>query len=407
MKVKSGVLYITYDGLLDTLGASQILPYIKGIAKTQGGMVVLSFEKPSRFAQGQHEMINDLKKHEISWKPLRFTSGFGALGKLWDVICMYFWALMLARKHEVRFVHTRGHSPAQAGLFVKRLLGPRLIFDCRGLWVDERVDKGGWDMSRRMHRLQYRYFKSVERTLFTRADRVVVLTHKVVDEVVRLGALPRSKITVIPCCADFDHFPLATPSRRAKARDKIVIPRDALVLGYLGSVGRMYMLESFFRLFQQAAEKRSDCHALVITQDVKELYEVMAGCLSQDSHSRVHVISANRKEVPEVLPAMDILVSFIQPSYARMAASPTKMAECFAEGIPVICNAGVGDVVRHIEELQAGIIVDPTSEADLLAAVMQLDRLCHKGGQTLRDISRPLLGLEHAERQYLSVYNSL
>lgn len=407
MKVKSGVLYITYDGLLDTLGASQILPYIKGIARTQGGMVVLSFEKPSRFALGQNEMVDDLNKQGISWKPLRFTAGFGALGKLWDIMRMYFWAVMLARKHGVRCVHTRGHPPAQVGLLVKRLLGPRLIFDCRGLWVDERVDKGGWDMSRRMHRLQYRYFKSVERTLFARADRVVVLTHKVVDEVVRLGAVPISKITVIPCCADYEHFLLATQTRRATAREKSGIPRDALVLGYLGSVGRMYMLESFFRLFRKAAEKRSDCHALVITQDVKELYEVMESCLPTDFYSRVNVVSANRTEVPDVLPAMDILVSFIQPSYARMAASPTKMAECFAEGIPVICNSGVGDVVQQIEELQGGIIVDPTSEADLLGAVMQLERLCLAGGQALRDISRPLFGLEYAARQYRSVYNSL
>ena len=139
-------MYVTYDGLLDTLGASQILPYIKIIAARQGGMVVLSYEKPDRFARGRQAMSLDLRAHAIHWKPLRFSSSFGVFGKLWDMARMYFWGVWLARKHRVRVVHARGHPTAQVGLFVKKLLSTRLIFDCRGLWADERVDKGGWDM---------------------------------------------------------------------------------------------------------------------------------------------------------------------------------------------------------------------------------------------------------------------
>lgn len=400
-------MFITYDGLLDTLGGSQILPYIKGIAATQGGMVVLSFEKPDRFVRGQQAMAADLHAHGICWKPLRFTSGLGALGKLWDFARMYFWGAWLAHKHGVRVVHARGHPTAQIGLFVKRLLGTHLIFDCRGLWVDERVDKGGWDMRRPLHRLQYQHFKRVERKLFTQADQVVVLTHKVVDEVVKLGATPASKVTVIPCCADFDHFPLSTASRKTRARDVIGIPQDARVLGYLGSVGRVYMLDCFFRLFELAARQYEDCHALVITQDVEALRQVMSRNLPVGLHERVHVKPASRTEVPNVLPAMDVLVSFILPSYARMSQSPTKLAECFAEGIPAICNDGVGDVAAQIQQLGAGVIVNPASDADLTTVVQKLDEVCAMGGQRLRDAARPLLGLEVAEERYRLVYSKL
>lgn len=400
-------MFITYDGLLDTLGGSQILPYIKGIAAMQRGMVVLSFEKPDRFVRGQQAMAADLHAHGILWKPLRFTSGLGALGKLWDLVRMYFWGAWLAHKHGVRVVHARGHPTAQIGLFVKRLLGTRLIFDCRGLWVDERVDKGGWDMRRPLHRLQYHHFKRVERKLFTQADQVVVLTYKVVDEVVKLGATPASKVTVIPCCADFDHFPLTTTSRKTLARDATGIPHDARVLGYLGSVGRMYMLDRFFCLFELAACQHEDFHALVITQDVEALRQVMSHKLPVGLHERVHVKPASRAEVPNVLPAMDVLVNFVQPSYARMSMSPTKLAECFAEGIPVICNDGVGDVAVQIQQLGAGVIVNPELDADLTAVVQKLDEVCAMGGQRLRDAARPLLGLEVAKERYRLVYSKL
>ncbi len=403
----TSVLYITYDGLLDNLGASQILPYIKSIAAMQGGMVVLSFEKPNRFVQGHQAMAAELQRYGIHWKPLRFTSGFGVFGKLWDMSRMYFWGAWLARKHAVGVIHARGHPTAQIGFFVKRMLGTRLIFDCRGLWVDERVDKGGWNMSHPLHRLQYHHFKRVERNLFAQADHVVVLTRKVVDEVVRLGATPASKVTVIPCCADFDHFPLSTASRKMQARDAIGIPRDTRVLGYLGSVGRMYMLDRFFRLFELAACQYEDFHALVITQDVEALRQVMSSNLPVGLHERVHLKPASRVEVPKVIPAMDVLVSFIQPTYARMAASPTKLAECFAEGIPVICNDGVGDVAVQVQQLGAGVIINPGSDADLISVVQQLDEVCTMGGQRLRDAARPLLGLAVAEYRYRSVYSNL
>ena len=70
------VLCITYDGLLDPLGNSQILPYIKGISTHQDGVVILSFEKPERFSQGQRLISSEIMNHKIHWKPLRFIFGF-------------------------------------------------------------------------------------------------------------------------------------------------------------------------------------------------------------------------------------------------------------------------------------------------------------------------------------------
>ena len=49
MDVNKKVLYITYDGLTDPLGQSQILPYLKGLAKHGYQFTILSFEKKDRF----------------------------------------------------------------------------------------------------------------------------------------------------------------------------------------------------------------------------------------------------------------------------------------------------------------------------------------------------------------------
>jgi glycosyltransferase involved in cell wall biosynthesis len=400
-------LYITYDGLLDPLGASQILPYLREIARRQGGAWVMSFEKPDRLEQGGSALRAQLLADGIRWHPLRFTTGGGVLGKVKDLVQMYGWGLYLAWRENLGMVHARGHPSAQVGLFIKRVLGRPLIFDCRGLWVDERVDKGGWDLSRPFHRLQYRHFKRAEHRLFQQADRVVVLTHKVVDEVVKLGAQPASKVSVIPCCADFNHFTLGTPSARVAARLRAGLPAESLVMGYLGSVGRMYMLDRFFKLLAMACERHPHAHALVITPDEAALRRVMQDHLPQAWHSRVMVVSATRREVPALLPAMDVLVSFITPTYARMGASPTKLAECFAAGVPAICNGGVGDVAEQMNELQAGMVVDPNDDAALSDAAVRLPDVADQGGARLREAASRTLGLDVAHARYKSIYSSL
>ena len=401
------VLYITYDGLLDPLGSSQILPYVKSISKHQDEVVIMSFEKSERLLHGKDALLSDLRNYSITWKPLLFTKGLGLLGKLMDLSCMYLKAFIITCKYNIRVVHTRGHPSAQVGLFVKRITKAKFIFDFRGLWVDERVDKGGWDLNRFFHRLQYKYYKRVERKLLIQSDQVVVLTNKVVDEVIKLGAIEQSRITVIPCCADYNHFPLSTESHKIDARISLGIPNDAFVLGYLGSIGRMYLLDRFFHLFKLAVNVRKDCYALLITRDTASLKQLMKSHLTPELSSRVHIKSASRDEVPVLLPAIDVMISFILSTYARTGASPTKIAECFALGIPVIANSGVGDVKQVVDRLDGGWIVDPCSDTDLMEVVQNLDTICSKGGRRLRDASRSMLGLEFATQCYQSIYDKL
>jgi len=400
-------LYITYDGLLDPLGASQILPYIKGVTAKNNNIVIMSFEKPERFFNGKESMLLDLESHGIKWKPLLFTKKLGSVGKSWDLIRMYIWSLFLSYKYGIYLVHARGHLPAQVGYFIKRILQTKLLFDFRGLWVDERVDKGGWDLQYLSHRLQYKYFKRIEKKLLSNSDHVVVLTNKIVDEVISLGVNDYSKITVIPCCADFDHFHLSTKFKKIKSKEIINMPKESFVLGYLGSVGSMYLLDRFFRLFELACKRKGDCYAFVITSDIGLLKGILKSSLPKYLHRNVYYRSANRDEVPILLPAIDIMVSFILPTHARRAASPTKIAESFSVGVPVISNSGVGDVNSIIRKLDGGIIVNPFSDSSLADTVDDLELISSKGGRSLRDLSRPMLGLEFAIDRYRGVYQKL
>ena len=399
-------LYVTYDGLLDPLGGSQILPYIRAVAPQIAAMTVLSFEKPERLA-GAAELRAALACEGIRWHPLRFTRGLGVVGKVWDLLKIHVMVVALAAWGRVGVVHARSHPAAQAALVARRLTGARLLFDMRGLWVDERVDKGGWNLARAQHRWQYAWYKRVERRLFAGADHLVVLTHAVVEEALRLGARGRERITVIPCCADFDHFHLPDAADRQAARREWGLEEGALVLGYLGSVGAMYLIERYLALGVRAMTAYPHVHLVVITPDTEAFEALVHAHVPASLRGRVHWRSAGRIQVPGLLAAADVMVSFIAPSYARMASSPTKLAEGFAMGLPTLCNPGTGDVAAIMAQVGGGRMVDPYDESALDALVRELPQVAGMGGARLRAAARVLLGLEVAARRYRAIYAGL
>ena len=401
--MNQGGLFISYDGLLDPLGESQILPYVCGLARGRR-MCVLSFEKAARFSAGGAEMAARLREQGIEWRPLRFSRG--AVGKVWDLLRMYTVALWLGGRERLLVAHCRGHLAAQVGYMLKVVLGMRLLFDFRGLWVDERVDKGSWDLSRRPHRWAHAMFKRVERSLVRAADHIVVLTHAVVPTMQGMGA-QRQQITVIPCCADYTHFNVADDFGRAAARERLGLPRDGTVVCYLGSMGRMYMTEQFLDVAEAAVECGQVSAVLCITPDLESIARAIEA-RGWDGRGIRHVaVAARRDQVPAMLAAADVLVSFFLPTPARIATSPTKMAECFAQGIPMVTNPGVGDVAALIACLQGGLLVDASDSRAMRQAAQRLQDVAALGGERLREASRPLLGLDHANAQYQSVYEIL
>ena len=64
---------------------------------------------------------------------------------------------------------------------------------------------------------------------------------------------------------------------------------------------------------------------------------------------------ATREQVPGLVAAADLGLFFIGPVPSKQASSPTKMAELMAMGLPILTNAGVGDVAAIVEETGCGV----------------------------------------------------
>ena len=138
-------LFISYDGLTDPLGQSQILPYIAGLSKAGFKMTILSCEKEVRFEEKKAQIQNICNANNIEWVPLLFHTWPPILAKYYDLFHLKRTARNLYLKNHYDIIHCRSYLSAEIGRELKQKFGARYLFDMRGFWVDERVDGGMWN----------------------------------------------------------------------------------------------------------------------------------------------------------------------------------------------------------------------------------------------------------------------
>lgn len=351
----TSVLYISYTGLMDPLGQSQVLQYVLALGRAGNRMTVLSFEKPDALADS--DQVAALRAQcdaaGVEWNPRTWhNKPIGILATLYDIVMGQRHAIRLARQVGAEVVHCRSYIASLMGLAVKRATGARLIFDMRGFWPDERVDGGIW----LKESATYRVFKRVERSLFQNADHVVSLTKAGVREYEAFDYMKDvpSKSTVIPTCTNLDMF---------QPQDA---PREGLTLGYVGSVGSWYLFDEVAKAVARAFALRPDARFLVVTKGNHDMVRNALKKAGADPE-RIEVRSADFSEVASQIARMDAGLFFIRPAWSKRASCPTRMGEFLACGKPCLANGGVGDVAEDIRETATGIALPPlgTENVDL------------------------------------------
>jgi glycosyltransferase involved in cell wall biosynthesis len=359
--------------MTDPLGQSQVLPYLKGLSQKGYRITLLSCEKPER--SSQQDLIRQIcAESNIDWQPIPYTRKPPVLSTLKDVRNIRRLAEQLHRRQPFDIVHCRSYIPALVGLAMKERHGIKFIFDMRGFWADERVDGGLWRLSSPLYKTVFSYFKKKEKQFLEQADAIVSLTHAAAAEIGQWPLARHTPIDVIPCCVDTELFVpthFGSPEQQALKR-QLAISEVCCVLGYVGSLGTWYQLPEMLQFFKAWLGSRPDSIMLFVTTEPKEMILLEAELQGIDPSS-IRVVSAARREVPLYISMMDYGLFFLKQVFSKKASSPVKQGELMAMGIPVICNAGVGDSDRIVQQYKAGVLVYEYTPAGYRQAIASLD----------------------------------
>ena len=357
------VLFISYNGMLDPLGQSQVIPYLRELAKMGVHFTLLSFERESAFGTEGLDRCEDLKRQlaasHIEWHWLRYHQKPSLPATMYDVANGVRLAKRLVRRNRIELVHARSHIPATIALALRRRFGTAMIFDLRGLMADEYVDAEHW----RKDSLPYRITKSMERRALSAADGIVTLTERIWPIINQWDGLRNRRVAheVVPCCADLELFRFSDYDR-ARRRQELGV-EDRFVLVYSGSIDGWYLTDNMAAFFVTLRKKNPRAHFLWLTTARHERLRALmhARGVSEDDYT---VLSAASADVPSYLSASDAGLAFIKPCLSKLASSPTKYAEYLGCGLPLVINAGIGDSDALVTRERIGVLVRSLDEAE-------------------------------------------
>ena len=395
MSDRPAVVYLSYDGMAEPLGQSQVIGYLEQLA-TEYRIFLVSFEKKKdRDETAKVAYVRDrLAKACIAWTPLTYHKAPSAPATAYDIAVGSTVGLRIALREKARIVHARSYPPALMSLAVKRLSGAKFLFDMRGLWADERVDGGLWPRDGAL----YRATKSLERNFLLAADHVVTLTHASEREIAGFTYLAGRKppISVIPTCADLTRF---APQPR---------PDGPFTFGYVGSVGTWYLFDETLAFFRALLWRRPDARMLVINRSEHDVIRAVAARNGVDA-DRLELVAAEHRDVPGLIARMDIAAALIKPVYSKLASAPTKLAEYLGCGVPCLGNIDVGDMEAVLEGERVGVALRNFSESSMAEAADRMLALSSEPGARARctAVANRLFSLKQGVADYRAIYRTL
>jgi glycosyltransferase involved in cell wall biosynthesis len=387
------VLYVSYDGILEPLGESQVFCYLRELAKVHR-IHLISFEKPKDLQNfSRVKALQDKMGFVgISWHPLRYHKRPTLLATSFDVTLGVLIGIYLGLKSKIDIIHARGYVASLIATSVSRVISATFIFDTRGFWPEEKLEDG-WSKGC----ILYRMTKWFERRIFRAADHVIVLTEAAVPIITGFeflkGRVP--PVTVIPTCTDLNHFRLARDPNEAAG----------LVIGYVGTATKWYLFDQTASCFSMIYRLRPDVRFLIVNRGEHEYIRSMLSAYHLPP-SAVELVSATYQEMPKLMSRMHASIYFIKPVFSKKASSATKLGELLACGVPCMTNSGVGDVEMILDPMRVGIVLHSFDKSSSLEGVRQFLSLISDPNVSdrCRASAERWFSLEEGAKRYDEIY---
>ena len=395
---KKKILYISYDGILEPLGHSQVLKYIEFLSK-DFDVTLVSFEKIKGSMDKQEflEMQKYCLQEKIHWKPRRYHQGLPLFSHLVNFFSIFYAPFMELIKNRHQIVHIRSYMPGLGMPLFKLFFDFKLVFDIRGFWADEKVDRLGWSTNS----LKYKFFKALEVKLFKQASIIVTLTRSSKEFIQdKFNKLPND-VRVVRTCVDFTEF---NTDKRA------LMPYDfhrKLVIGYLGSIDTAYDFNLFLRLIKDLESRDLKIKLKILSKTTPEIVikYLEGNNLSDLEHE---VLFLKRHELSSVINQFDLLGFALKPSFSLIASMPTKIAESLACGTPIICNNFNDDIKDMVERNKIGVLHDFSKNLhqENYEEIISIIQDAASSARCCK-FSKENFSLELGVSQYVDIYNSL
>jgi len=362
------VLYVFHKSLTEPIPRLHGLSQVAALAEHRR-FTVLSFERAWRGRAGhQRELYEKMRARLRSrgvrhlWLPLTEATWLevllGAATVLFEVLV-----------RGVRIVHCRSYVPAVMGLLACSVTPARLVFDMRGLFVDEYLFVGAF----REGSARLAFARWLERRLLFRSDAIVVVSRRFRDHLVARPDLARAirpeRIHVIPNRVDLARFAELHGERR-RVRAERGWEQSVVAVCAGSGRARWHRVDLMMELVTRAMSGVANLRLLVMAYPSTEHARLSASRAGVPP-DRVDFLTVDVEEVPPLLAASDLSLMFVERHVSKEVCAPIKFGEYMASGLPVVAGGGIGDAEDWVRDERLGLVVDLERIDDAARALVE------------------------------------
>ncbi len=250
---------------------------------------------------------------------------------------------------------------ALSASWLARRHGTPFIFEVRDLWPQTLIDLGRL----RERSLIASVFRFLERWLYRRADRIIVLLPRAVDYIAPLGIDPK-KVVWVPNGVDVQGFP--DPGAKLKVG-------DPFTLMYYGAHGQANGLDVLIRAMELVKERIA--HPFIRLRMIgdgplKPSLRQMAVAAGLEGNWVVFEDPVPKDQIPNIASQADAFVITVLdvPGLYRYGISMNKLFDYLAGHRPVVIASAA--VNNPVDEAGCGLTVPPGNPDALAKAIVSL-----------------------------------
>jgi glycosyltransferase involved in cell wall biosynthesis len=224
-----------------------------------------------------------------------------------------------------------------------------------------------------------------------RARHVVAVTESIRTTLIRTGAVPPERITVISNGVEPDHFDQAQPDRG----------RGPAVLLYTGTLAPYQGIDLLLHAFEEVHRTRKDVKLCLASGDAFTAYEPLARALGIRRH--IEIVPTDFAGLPRLLAAADVAVN----PRTECHGLPQKLLNYMRAGKPIVTFPSAAS---FLAEGRRALVVKEESAPALARAVLTLleDRaLAARLGANARAFARARLSWESVAVRTEAVYEQV
>ena len=139
--MKPKTIYVSYDSILEPLGYSQIICYLKILSQNYD-ITLLSYEKKKNInLENINHLKDELNNFNIKWHYLYYHHRPTLISTIYDIFQGLILLCLLIYKNKIVLIHSRSYIASLIVIIISFFYKFKFIFDMRGFWIDEKSDR--------------------------------------------------------------------------------------------------------------------------------------------------------------------------------------------------------------------------------------------------------------------------